>query len=342
MKNSMSDKSDATEPISLSGPFTKESLASLRAAFAEGRSLTLDIDALPELDSPAIASLITLLREARSRGVALRLAVSQPGLLASLKLTGLDKVFTLEPAAPAVVLAPAVSLPGRKRRRLLAAILGLSLAASLAAVSLGPQSRASAQTELAPDLSAGEIITKIVDQNPSMQTYQSRVSVDFRLKSFPYFAQHLDGNTYFKRPDNFEVVFDRVPSYAKGFEKLYSDIGDPTNWHKRFEIVRAGERLVAGHRDIVLRLRLIQRGMIDHEDVMVDPVKWHIDQMEWSYYNGGFISMTQDFRQEGEFTILAAQHATIRIPHVSAAAEASYTDYHTNVAIDDAIFTKAR
>jgi predicted small secreted protein len=162
------------------------------------------------------------------------------------------------------------------------------------------------------------------------------------LKSFPYFAQHLYGTTYFKRPDNFEVVFDRVPSYAKGFEKLYSDIGDPTNWHKRFQIVRAGERIVDGHRDIVLRLTLVQRGMIDHEYVMVDPVKWHIDQMEWSYYNGGLISMTQDFRQEGEFMILAAQHATIRIPHISAAAEASYRDYHTNVAIDDAVFTKAR
>jgi hypothetical protein len=313
--------------------------------------LTLDIDAVPELDAPAISNLILLLRDARNRGVRLRLAVSRPALLETLRVTGLEKVFTFEtdagarPQAPAAPLsarpAPAAPLGARRGHRLLAGFLGLSLCAMLAAASLAPDARALAQTELAPDVSAAEIVTKITEQNPSMLSYQARVSVDFRLKSFPYFAQHLDGTTYFKRPDNFEVVFDRVPSYAKGFEKLYSDIGDPTNWHKRFQIVRAGERIVDGHRDIVLRLTLVQRGMIDHEYVMVDPVKWHIDQMEWSYYNGGLISMTQDFRQEGEFMILAAQHATIRIPHISAAAEASYRDYHTNVAIDDAVFTKA-
>jgi hypothetical protein len=302
--------------------------------------MTLDLDGLPALDSAAIAHLIVLLREARERGVALRLAASRPNLLETLRVTGLDKVFKITSEAAAVQPARAAALPIRGRR-LIVALLGAAFISALASAPFAPGGRALAQTELAPGLSAAEIIVKMTDQNPAMQTYQSRVSVNFRLKSFPYFAQHLDGTTYFKRPDNFEVVFDRVPSYAAGFEKLYSDIGDPTNWHKRFEIVRSGERIVNGHRDIVLRLTLVQRGMIDHEYVMVDPVKWHIDQMEWSYYNGGLISMTQDFRQEGEFTVLVAQHATIRIPHVSAAAEASYYDYHTNVAISDSVFTKA-
>lgn len=341
----MSDRSDASDRISLSGPFTKAALVPLQAALSRCETLTLDIDAVPALDAPAIASLVTLLRDARNRGATLRLAVSRPDLLETLRVTGLDKIFVLAPdaiappAARPVPSAPKVS--ARRVRRLLGALFTLFAFAMFAAAPFGSGSRAVAQNELAPELTAAEIITKITEQNPLMQTYQARVAVNFRLKSFPYFSQHLDGTTYFKRPDNFEVVFDRVPSYARGFEKMYSDIGDPTNWHKRFQIVRDGERVVAGHRDIVLRLTLIQRGQIDREYVMVDPVKWHIDEMIWSYYNGGRISMTQDFRQEGEFAVLAAQHATIRIPHVSAAAEASYSDYHTNVAIDDAVFTKA-
>jgi anti-anti-sigma regulatory factor len=341
----MSDKSDASDRISLSGPLTKEALAALRAALAGREALTLDIDALPALDAPAIACLVTLLRDARNLGVTLRLAVSRLDLLETLRVTGLDKVFTRESAAstapPAARSAAVTKATARFSRRLLGALFALLAFMLFAAASFGSGSRAFAQDELAPALTPVEIITKIAEQNPLMQTYQARVAVNFRLKSFPYLSQHLDGSTYFKRPDNFEVVFDRVPSYARGFEKMYSDIGDPTNWHKRFAIVRDGERLVAGHRDIVLRLTLIQRGMIDREYVMVDPVKWHIDEMVWSYYNGGMISMTQDFRQEGQFTVLAAQHATIRIPHISAAAEASYSDYHTNVAIDDSVFTKA-
>jgi anti-anti-sigma regulatory factor len=344
----MSYRSDATVRISLSGPFTKAALAPLRAALAGCETLTLDIDALPALDAPAIANLVTLLRDARNRGVALRLAVSRSDLLETLRVTGLDIVFALAPdpsavssAPPALRAAAATKVAARRRGRLLGALFALLAFALFAAASFGSGSRALAQNELAPALTPAQIIAKITEQNPSMLTYQARVAVNFRLKSFPYFSQHLDGTTYFKRPDNFEVVFDRVPSYARGFEKMYSDIGDPTNWHKRFEIARDGERVVAGHRDIVLRLTLIQRGMIDREIVLVDPVKWHIDEMIWSYYNGGQISMTQDFRQEGEFAVLAAQHATIRIPHISAAAEASYSDYHTNVAIDDSVFTKA-
>jgi hypothetical protein len=50
--------------------------------------------------------------------------------------------------------------------------------------------------------------------------------------------------------------------------------------------------------------------------------------------------MSQDYETVGQFSLLARQHATIRIPYIHASAEAAYTDYHTNVAIDDAVFTK--
>ena len=51
----------------------------------------------------------------------------------------------------------------------------------------------------------------------------------------------MTATTYYKRPSNYEVVFDRVPSYARGFEKLYTDVGDPAYWAKRFVITYAGD-----------------------------------------------------------------------------------------------------
>ncbi|GAC1441167.1 MAG: hypothetical protein NVSMB59_00720 [Vulcanimicrobiaceae bacterium] len=196
---------------------------------------------------------------------------------------------------------------------------------------------ANAQSE-SPD----DLLAHVVAQNADMRSYQARVRVDFKLRSFPYVSQHLDGTTYYKRPNNFEVVFKNVPSYAKGFDKLYSDIDDPTSWSKRYDFAAAGERVVAGHRDRVVRLTLKVRGQIDHEDVAIDPVRGRIDEMTWFYYNGGVISMSQEFERVGSFDVLARQHATIRIPFVHASAEAVYTDYQTNVAIDDRIFTKEK
>ena len=197
---------------------------------------------------------------------------------------------------------------------------------------------ASAQNQSSPE----DLVRAVIARNAEMQSYQAQVSVDFRLRSFPYISQHLNGTTYFKRPDNFEVVFEKVPSYAKGFDKLYSDIDDPTSWAKRFDLSLVGSQTVAGHRDVIVRLVQKVRGQIDHQDVAIDPMTARIDAMSWSYYNGGTISMTQEFQHVGAFTVLAKQHATIRIPFVHASADAVYHHYRTNVAIDDSVFTKSK
>ncbi|MDQ2858588.1 MAG: hypothetical protein M3R53_08065 [Candidatus Eremiobacteraeota bacterium] len=192
---------------------------------------------------------------------------------------------------------------------------------------------------LADDAPARDIVHNVVVRNAEIQSYEAQVAVDFHLRNFPYLSEHLDGTTYFKRPDNFEVVFTGVPSYAKGFQRIYSDIGDPVNWDRRFDMSLESERDVRGHRDLVVRLVQKVRGMIDHEDVAIDPATWHIDSMEWHYYNGGVIAMSQEYQNVGRFAVLAKQDATIRIPFVHGSAQATYRDYRTNVAIDDSVFT---
>ncbi len=226
--------------------------------------------------------------------------------------------------------------PGRQAERTSKVVRSLAaFVAGMFALCTLVATRASAQSDPSPE----SIVRNIVAQNADMRSYEAQVSVDFKLRSFPYVSEHLDGTTYFKRPDNFEVVFRKVPSYAKGFEKLYSDIDDPTSWTKRFDLSLVGQRTVAGHRDVVIRLVQKVRGQIDHEDVAVDPVANRIDGMTWYYYNGGTIAMNQEFQHIGAFTLLAKQHATIHIPFVHASAEATYNDYKTNVAIDDSVFT---
>jgi hypothetical protein len=76
---------------------------------------------------------------------------------------------------------------------------------------------------------AQAIIAKMVARNPSLESYRSRVHVDVRMLNFPFLAPKLDGTSYFKRPDLNEVVFDRVPGYAKGFSRLFNDVADLQN-----------------------------------------------------------------------------------------------------------------
>jgi hypothetical protein len=55
--------------------------------------------------------------------------------------------------------------------------------------------------------------------------------------------------------------------------------------------------------------------------------------MEWYYTSGGKITMTQEYREQGHYSLLSQQHATIDIPHVHAVADASYDTYQTNVPV---------
>ena len=213
----------------------------------------------------------------------------------------------------------------------------LALALFMLALVAGPG--ASAQTNL--PTSAHEVIQKMAERNPSLSSYRARVHVDVRMLSFPFLAPKLDGTSYFKRPDNYEVVFDRVPGYAKGFQRLFNDVGDPVGWEKDQNVTLEGVKELYGRPMLVLRMtKNIHSTILDHTLAYVDPTNYELLQMEWYYTSGGKITMRQWYRTEGGFTLLSTQHADISIPHVHAVADSRYETYQTNVAVDDSVFTK--
>jgi hypothetical protein len=289
--------------------------------------VALDGEALPP---DLVATLVGGLRRLREVGGAIAIEAQTPALSDAMALYGLDRVFAL-PLDP--------DRTSRSRpRRWIPRMVSAAFAALLMA---GGASAARAAG--APAVEPGDppaIIARVIERNPSLSSFQGRLHVDIRLISFPFLREHLDATTFYQRPSNYEVVFDKLPSYARGFEKLYTDIGDPADWERRFAITPAGEAMFDNHRDIALRLVQRVRGMIDHETVLVDPATWTIDQIRYDYYNGGSITMSQSFRQVDGYSLLVSQRADIAIPHVRAVAYGTYTDYQTNVALNADVFVK--
>lgn len=189
--------------------------------------------------------------------------------------------------------------------------------------------------DLSPDFgtpSAMSVVQRMAQREPTLQSYRARVHVDIRMLNFPFLAPKLDGTSYFKRPDLYVVVFDRMPGYARSFQRLFDDIGNPRAWQKDQNVTLAGTALLRGRPTIVLRLtKKIHSDILDHTLAYVDPTDYELLQMEWYYTNGGKITMTQQYRLEGNYSLLSQQHATIDIPHVHAVADASYGRYETNV-----------
>jgi hypothetical protein len=203
-----------------------------------------------------------------------------------------------------------------------------------AAVALATLGVGGAGDAAPPVLDAHAIVQRIADRNPMLKSYRARVHVDIRMFSFPLFAPKLDGTEYFKRPDFYEVVFDRMPSYARGFQRIFNDVGNPRAWEKDQNIAVDGTAWLDGRLAIMLRLtKKIHSDILDHTLVYVDPSDYALLQMEWYYTSGGKITMSQQYRMQGNYSVLSTQHATINIPHVRAVADATYGTYETNVPI---------
>jgi len=181
---------------------------------------------------------------------------------------------------------------------------------------------------------ARAVLERMAERNPGLRSYQSRVHVDVRMLSFPYLAPKLDGTSYYRRPDFYLVVFDRMPGYARGFQRLFNDVGSPAAWEKNQNVTIAGIGELNGRPTIVLRLtKKIHSDILDHTLAYVDEASYTLVQMEWYYTSGGKITMTQQYRQEGGYWVLSGQHASIGIPHVRAVADASYDAYELNVPV---------
>ncbi len=215
-------------------------------------------------------------------------------------------------------------------RTLVATIAALVLLAAAPAAPVTP----------APS-SAHAVIEKMLARNPALASYTARVHVNLRMLNFPFLAPTLDGTTYYKRPGKFVVVFDRMPSYAKGFGKLFTDIGDPAAWENDQNVTYDGMRAIDGHPMIVLRLtKKIHSSILDHALAYVDPATYELDRMEWYYTSGGKIVMRQWYRNEGGFALISQQHVEINIPHIHAVGDSVYETYRTNVAVDSKVFTQ--
>lgn len=211
-----------------------------------------------------------------------------------------------------------------------------SLLLALAVAAAGVGFYAVARAENIPAKSdAHAILQRMADRNPALRSYRARVHVNVRLLSFPFFAPKLDGTSYFKRPDFYLVVFDRMPAYARGFQRIFNDVGNPLAWEKDQNITVQGTAWLNGRSTIVLRLtKKIHSDILDHTLAYIDPTDYSLVQMEWYYTSGGKITMSQTYRMQGMYSVLSQQHATIIIPHVRAVADSTYATYETNVPVN--------
>lgn len=222
--------------------------------------------------------------------------------------------------------------------------LSLALVFAVLASVVGPAvAQGPSPTPAEMPTTANAVIARMVDRNPSLNSFTARVHVNLHMLNFPFFSPKLDGTSYFKRPGHSEVVFDRVPSYAKGFQKLFNDVADPLSWEADWNITDKGAVKIPDYPSSLIELYMTKKIYSDQTAdaiAYVDPNTYELLMMEWNYRNGGKIVMRQWYRHEGDYSLVSQQHVDINIPHVHAVGDSQFGTYQTNVAVDDSVFKR--
>lgn len=166
----------------------------------------------------------------------------------------------------------------------------------------------------------------------AVRSYTSRVNVDFALRSFPYLRFHLTGHVSFRRPNLYSVHFDHVPWFGKGFENMKMDALQPATWLEHYDVTSVdhhGDRTFVEMRDKV-------SGNVNgvHAELDTDGLR----RIQWSYVNGGRISVHVNPSPVAGIPLPATEDADIKLPGYHVVARASFTDYQIvtdSAAVDD-------
>lgn len=155
----------------------------------------------------------------------------------------------------------------------------------------------------------------------AVQSYRSKLHVDFALRSFPYLRFHLEGRMDYRRPNIYSVHFDHVPWFGKGFEDIKADPLQPATWIEHYDVTSIGH---SGDRTLV-EMRDKVAGNVKGVHAELDPDG--LRRIQFLYVNGGNINVEVNPSVVDGVPVPATEDADIRLPAYHVVAHASFSDY---------------
>ena len=187
---------------------------------------------------------------------------------------------------------------------------------------------------LAQDIANNDVFIRMQKLNADVKTYTAILHVDVAMKSFPFLSPALDGNVYYEQPDKTAVVFNTVPILAEQFKKVYPNIDPPSKWLELYDVS------IAGNTNRVTTFKLVPKNAarVDHVDVRADDKTGTILAMTWTYKDGGYVTLNQQFGPVSGHLLVNKQSGHVELPSYKADVSAAFSGYKLNVPIDGKVF----
>jgi hypothetical protein len=173
----------------------------------------------------------------------------------------------------------------------------------------------------APSEEAAKLFALSGTRTAAVQSYSSKLHVDFALRSFPYLTFHLEGHIAYKRPNLYSVHFDHVPWFGKGFENMKMDPLEPQTWPEHYDVASVAHEGDRTH--VEMRDKIAGNVKAIHAELDNDGLR----RIQWRYHNGGNIDVRVNPSVVEGFPVPATEDADIKLPAYHVVAHATFTDY---------------
>jgi hypothetical protein len=187
------------------------------------------------------------------------------------------------------------------------------------ATSIGMLAEAPAQSP--PSEEAARLFAATGVRTAPVQSYTSKLHVDFALRSFPYLKFHLEGRIEYKRPNLYSVHFDHVPWFGKGFENMKMDPLQPQTWPEHYDVASVAHEGERTH--VEMRDKVAGNVKAIHAELDGDGLR----RIQWRYHNGGNIDVSVNPHIVEGIPVPATEDADIKLPAYHVVAHATFTDY---------------
>lgn len=187
---------------------------------------------------------------------------------------------------------------------------------------------------------AHAVIENMAARNRSLQSFQAQLHITGHLTSFPFFGTKLDGMYLFKRPDSYQVAFGHSSRWGDAIKNLVLEVGDPESWETTRNVAIDPQTQTPDGRSVIcLRITAkVDSDQLDYALATIDRTTYDLTEMQWHYRDGATVFLTQTYDSAGRYRFVASQHAEVHAHGIRAVADATYTDYETNVQLDDTRF----
>ena len=179
------------------------------------------------------------------------------------------------------------------------------------------------------------LFKRMVALNADVKSYTANFTFDVAMRSFPFLSPSLTGTLYYKKPKQ-AVVFDTVPSLASQFKKIYPNLDPPSTWPAIYNVAVMSD----DGSTTLFRLQPKKNGRVEHLDVKVADDLATVEEMTWTYKDGGFVTFDQTFSKVGSGELPQKLTGHVELPAYKADVVSAVTGYKLNVPVDDAVFSK--